>query len=205
MVEATVRKLHEPGAAIERDGKVFNTEITFNLGKSAQGRILTDFPQSIDEDQFAGQLAMLTRQARRQQAVYDIIELEELIEQAEDQAATFQADHDEAEGDHKKKVAEFEVKIAELRRIKAEGQQTARQDAARAGKSADAKLPHQARQSMLACDKAIENAEHDQAKLVAERDLALSNLQINLRRQYKLIERLHRKIAQKKAAVDGRA
>jgi hypothetical protein len=54
-------------------------------------------------------------------------------------------------------------------------------------------------------EKTAAEVQADKDKLEAERTVALNNLQVNLRRQQKLIARLHKQVEQKRALTEERA
>jgi hypothetical protein len=189
----------------QRDDKVFNVEWTVNIGKDRQARILTDFPQSGDPKLFHDRLDQIDAALTRQKARHEIVELEELIVQAEEQAATFQADHDEAERDHQRKIIPLDAKLEEARRLAAVTDQEARQDHARSDKRGAYKPGNITKQRLDRMEKTAAEVQADKDKLEAERTVALNNLQVNLRRQQKLIARLRKQVEQKRAITEERA
>ena len=190
-----------PHPAASRQDKVYNYTMTFNLGKSAQGQILTDFPQSLPESDVAQRMDMLDRLARRQQARYALDELEQELEDREAQMAQWQLDHGEAEKAYQREKS----RIADL---------IAKEDAAASGVIATATAKHAQRGArtdfeLRGPDKK-EVKSHERAKLLhaealkkaeAERDLAKANLDVNIKAAEKQLTKIKAKIAAKRATL----
>lgn len=188
----------------DREGKVLNCELTFNLGKSAQARLLTDFPQGISHEAMAIRLDAVDRQGRRLQARY---QLDDLLEEAEDRQAQIEQwkqDFADAELVFKKKIEEINVKIGETRRGQADFEQGLRQRHADTGRREEWKAKGSEKSRLEAYARTLAGYRDEITKQEAERAQALDALQVNVRAAEKAIARIERKQKRLQAIVDAK-
>lgn len=203
MVEAT-RKAADvvdmPG--IDRTGKVYNVEFTFNLGDGAQGRILTDFPQALTEADLAGKLDMLERQVRRQRSRYELEKLQAEYDDREAQVAQWEQDKQAAEAAFKKEVATIELVISTHERDRRNVEGNAKSIWLSSDKRGDFKADNVTRGKLTAYDRHIEAGQESLKKAHAERAIAVGNFETNEKAAAKIMAKLAAKIAKLKAIVE---
>jgi len=190
--------------AARRDDKVYNYQLTFVCGKnSVQGQFLTDFPQSLSETELAEKMDMLDRLARRQQARYELDELERARETEEVQIAEWQRQLGEAEEAHQKLIAELDRKIARGRAAQGDVANRAKAEHGASGRRGDFELRGEPKKQVTQYEREIAQAEGEKQKQEAERAAAISNLKINIRTAEKSIATITAKIDAKRRTLEG--
>lgn len=197
MSSETAGKVVPHPAAAGREDKVFNYELSFVLGKnSVQGRILTDFPQSMTEAEVAAKMDMLDRLAARQRARYDIEALEAEVEEREAQLAQWELDHREAEAAFLKQKAAIEKTIRE-RQAARDLEQRKLEEGRGSG------MKRRAERDVKMLDHSVKQAVDEIAKAGAERDAAQANLAVNVKAAKKAIDKLKAKITAKQRVLEA--
>lgn len=189
--------------AARRDEKVYNYQLTFVCGKnSVQGQFLTDFPQSLSETELGRRMDMLDRLARRQQARYEIDELERQRETEEVQIAEWNLQLTEAEAAHQMLIATLDEKIKRARAAQTDVANAAHAEHAASGRRGELELRGEPKKRFTQHEREIAQAEQEKAKQEAERAAAISNLKINIRTAEKSIAALNAKIESKRRALE---
>ena len=190
--------------AARRDDKVYNYQLSFVCGKnSVQGQFLTDFPQSLSEAELAQRMDMLDRLARRQQARYELDDLDRARETEEVQIAEWNRQLGEAEEAHQKLISELDERIARSRAAQTDVANRANAEHAASGRRGDLELRGEPKKRFTQYEREIAQAEGEKQKQDAERAAAISNLKINIRTAEKSIATITAKIDAKRRTLEG--